>query len=266
MTRPAYLDGVVTPLVVRRDGPSLVVESESAAPVRLPFGRLARLVVRGRVAFDAEAIAALLRHGIAAVFLSGDGRALGGMVPSVARATDLAMLLDAACELHDWNDHRQAWLAAQERRAVLDLCLRLAIARPDLRAWVVRRRVLAWVEARLPEARPLAGAQLVERLEALLMAEIMGLLPAYGLGPRFSDPRAPDQDVAAMLFAVLRIGLLPMALELAAYLRDHSAKHREERALMRRIARRFEVGRAGRERATAGLLASLQRRLLELVP
>jgi hypothetical protein len=268
--RAAYLDGVEQPLAVRLDGPALLVLREAAAPLRLPFRRIARLVVRGAVAFEAPALAALLRQGIGAAFLAGDGSLLGALLPETRRAGDLAMLVDLACELADWPDHLAAWRAAEERRALLDLAQRLRLAAPDPRPRRVRRWCLAALEARLGTAAPIDGAALLARLEDLLRAELLGELPRWGLGPSFADARVPERDMAGLLHAIERLALMPAALELAAYLRDHPDGHRPERrqgqrALQRRIATRFEAEREGRDRRRAQLLGRLQRRLLELL-
>jgi hypothetical protein len=266
MRLPAYIDGVAAPTRVRLDGPSLLVERPERAAQRLPFGRLARLVVRGPVAFDAGALPALLRQGASLALLAGDGRALGFCVPLLPRPDDLVELVEAAALRADWPAPLEALLAAEERLAVAWLARRLAFARVDPRRRVLERHLGAALAERLGPAAPLDADALRARLAALLRAELAQGLIAHGIGARWQDPRRPERDLAAFACRILALELWPTALVLAAYLRRHAAKHADEARLQRRLVAAFEAGRERRARLLARLLGRLRRCLLELEP
>lgn len=265
MRTPAYVDGVATSARVRLDGASLLVRSGEGPELRLPFGRLARLVLRGAVALDGDVLPALLRQGRSVTLLAGDGRALGFVVPLAPRPLDLAMLVEEAAQLADWPHHLEAFRAAEERRALAGLTARLECRGGELRRRSLERRLLFLVGERLGSQAPLSADDLLGRLQALLRAEVGQGLTAVGAGVRLQDPARPDLDLAGLATAVLTVELWPLALSLAAYLARHARRHAHEPALQRRVVARFETERERRERLMAGLIGRLRRRLLELV-
>jgi hypothetical protein len=266
MTRTAYLDGTNAALRVVLDGPSLVVAASGTGPQRLPFARLRRVVVRGEVAFDGRAVPALLRAGVSLTFVDRDGGPVGHGLPCVPCRCDLAGLLDEAAILAEWPDLLDAWRTGEERRGLARLASRLALRPGGWRAAALDRHLSGWLSVRCGPQPLVPPAQLLARLEGLLRAELSAALARHGLGARFQDRRAPELDLLAAMAGLMRWELWPTALGLAAYLRDHPAKHRTEVAVMRRLARWLDADAEGRARRLAGLLASLRRRLLEIVP
>jgi hypothetical protein len=261
---PAYVHAGGKPTRLHLDGPSLLVTRDGEAPQRLPFGRLARLVLQGPVALGPDVLPALLRRGRSVALLAPDGAALGFCLPLVPRPDDLACLLEQVADRPDWPPARDALAAAAERRAVLDLVRRLGLARPELRRTALDRRLLDLVAQRLGRDPPIDAPGLMARLEALLAAELAQALLDAGLGPRFQDRRLPERDLLTLTCRVLSLELWPVALPLAAYLAMYAASHREPRALARRLVAWFEAGRERRAKLLRRLLGLLQRRLVEL--
>lgn len=261
---PAYVHAGRTPTRLHLDGPSLLVTRDGAVPQRLPFGRLARLVLQGPVALGPDVLPALLRRGRSVTLLARDGLPLGFCLPVVPRPDDLACLLEQVADRPDWPPALDALAAGAERRAVLDLVRRLELARPELRRTALDRRLLDLVAQRLGRNPPLDAPTLVARLEALLAAELTQALLDAGLGPRFQDRRLPERDLLGLACRVLSLELWPIALPLAAYLAMYAAAHHDERALARRLAAWFEAGRERRAKLLRRLLGLLYRRLVDL--
>jgi hypothetical protein len=260
------VDGVASPARVRLDGPSLLIVRGEAAEQRVPFARLARLVLRGRVALEGDVLPVLLRQGRSVTLLAGNGRALGFVVPLEPRPLDLAMLVEEAAQLPDWPHHLEAFRAAEERRALAGLAARLRGVGGETRRRTLERRVRGLIGERLGSGdAPLAGDALLARLEALLRAEVGQALVAWGAGARLQDPSRPELDLAGLAAGVLAVELWPLALGLADYLAARGRRLSSESALQRRLVARFEAERERRERLTAGLIGRLRRRLLELV-
>lgn len=260
---PAYIHGGEATRL-RLDGPSLLVTRPGTAPHRLPFARLARLVLQGPVALGPDVLPALLRRGRTVTLLAADGSALGFCLPVVPRPDDLACLLEQVGEQADWPGAFEALAAAAERSALLELIRRLDLSRPELRRTRLERRLRDLVTCRLGPAPPLDASALLARLDALLVAELAQALLDAGLGARFQDPRLPSRDLLALSRRVLSVELWPIALPLAAYLAMYAARHRDPAALARRIALWFESGRERRAKLLRRLLAMLYRRLVEL--
>lgn len=264
MRRTAYVDGVAAPASVRLDGPSLLVRSGEGPAQRLPFARLARLVLRGAVALDGAVLPALLRLGCSVTLLGGDGRPLGFVVPLAPRPLDLVMLVEEAAQLAEWPQHLEAFRAAEERRAVAGLAVRLDRPLPDPRRRVLERRLQAELDTRLGAGAPVTAVDLCQRFQALLRAELAQELVRLGAGARLQDPARPELDLAGLMTGVLALDLWPMLLELGSYLNHHGDRHRHEPALQRRLVARFERERERRERLACGLVGRLRRRLMEL--
>lgn len=264
MRMPAYVDGVAAAARVRLDGPSLLVRSGEGPERRLPFARLARLVLRGAVTIEGPVLPALLRHGRSVTLLGGDGRALGFVVPMAPRPLDLVTLVEEAAQLPGWPQHLEAFRAAEERRAIAGLAVRLDRGPIELRRRVLERQLLEELAERLGPAAPITAAELRERLVALLRAEVAQELVAAGAGARLQDPMRPELDLAGLLTGVLAVDVWPMLLTLADYLARHGARHAKEPALQRRLVARFETERERRERLACGVIGRLRRRLLEL--
>ena len=250
---PLYLDGSDSPIRIRRDGPSLRLLRAGTADARYPLRRLTRLVVRGAVSWDGDALAACLGHGVPVSLLDGGGRTLGACLPATARAADTAALVDEADGAGVLHGTLANWLRAAERRRILAMVQRLGLAPADLRPATVRRALVAALDA----AGPLPGQDLLERLEALLDGEVGALLLAEGIGPRLQGGTA-GIDLRRDLRRVLAWELGPLAHGLAGYLARHAARHRHEPEFARRIARQFEGGRERRRAVAARCLAELR--------
>ncbi|MEK7846983.1 MAG: CRISPR-associated endonuclease Cas1 [Nitrospinota bacterium] len=57
-------------LVVRRDGPSLLIEEENKAGRRIPPGLIGQVIIRGNVRIESGVIMLLAEHGVPVMFLS----------------------------------------------------------------------------------------------------------------------------------------------------------------------------------------------------
>lgn len=260
----AHLDASVRPVSVALDGPSLLVRIAEDAAGRLPFGRIGAVVLRGPVRLEPEVVPALLRAGIAVTWLGTCGRNLGSAFPTVPARTDLAALLDDAEDRPNWPQRLDSWRSAEQRLAVVRTLVGLGLPWRDLRPGLVRRRLLRLLDERIGDAPP-GGDLLWTRLRALGDIRVLHSLAEDGVGPRFCGRRGDEADPVGAVQELVAWSLWPIALETAAYLRDHAAKHRDEARLQRRIATQIEARAELLDRRTARLLASLRRTLREFL-
>lgn len=264
MKTTAHLDASVRPLRVLLDGPSLLVRIGEEPAGRLPFGRIGSVVLRGPVRLEPEVVPALLRAGIAVTWLGPCGRHLGAVFPTVPARSDLAALLDDADGRPDWPQRLESWRLAEQRLAVVRTLVALGLPWRDLRPGLVRRRLLRLLDERIGDAPP-GGDLLWARLRALADARVLNSLAEDGVGPRFRDRQPDEGDPVGAILELVAWSLWPIALETAAYLRDHAAKHRDEARLQRRIATRIEAAAEPIDSRTARLLASLRRTLRDFL-
>lgn len=255
---PLYVDGIAAPVRILLDGPSLRLLRAGSADARYPLCRLTRLVVRGPVAWGDEALAACLAHGVPVSLLDRAGRHVGACLPTTPRAADTAALIDEAERAGVLARVLGDWQRAAERRAILTLLGRLQLAPRDLRPATVRGAMLRDLDA----SGPLPGHVLLDRLEALLDAEVCAQLLAEGIGPRLQGAN-PAIDLRRDLRGLLAWELGPLAYGLAGYLARHGAKHRRDGDLARCLARQFEGGRERRFVVMRQSLADLRRCLRE---
>lgn len=264
MKSNAHLDASVRPVAVALDGPSLLVRIGEDAAGRLPFARIGAVLLRGPVRLEPEVVPALLRAGIAVTWLGSCGRQLGSAFPTVPARTDLAALLDDADERPDWPQRLDSWRCAEQRLAVVRTLLGLGLPWRDLRPGLVRRRLLRMLDERIGDAPP-GGDLLWARLRALADARVLHSLAEDGVGPRFHARGPGEADPVGAVLDLVGWSLWPTALETAAYLRQHAAKHRDEARLQRRIATQIE-GRAELiDTRTLRVLASLRRTLRQFL-
>lgn len=116
--RPLYVaggDGVV----MRLDGPSLVVEAPERPQRRYPLERLSEVVLRGAVEASVEALRACAARGIPVGALDGSGRPVGFFVPWRAPAAQPSVLLENFLHRGDAESRYRDWRRSQERRAMM---------------------------------------------------------------------------------------------------------------------------------------------------
>lgn len=116
--KPLQLDGRVRAIEVRVAGPALAIE-RGRRLLTVPLARIARVIVRGRVHWDAEALALCLRSGVPIVFLDGHARPAGAALPLVANTGALDELMCAFVEHGDWRHRYDNWLRSQRLRMLL---------------------------------------------------------------------------------------------------------------------------------------------------
>lgn len=255
---PLYVDGSAVPVRILLDGPSLRLQRDGSAEARYPLCRLTRLVVRGPVAWGGEALTACLAHGVPVSLLDGAGRSVGACLPATPRVADTAALVDEAGQAGVLAAVLSNWLRAAERRAILVMVIQMQITPYDLRSATVRGALLQ----DLDRSGPLPGRVLLDRLEALLDAEVCAHLLAEGIGPRLQGGDA-TVDLRRDLRRLLAWELGPLAHGLAGYLARHGTKHRRDGDLARCLTRQFEGGRERRSVVMTRHLADLRRCLRE---
>ncbi len=255
-----YVDAVFAPATLRLDGPSLLLEREGRAPDRVPFRRLSRLVLRGPAQLRGEVVPALLRAGIPVSWLDGRGNRLGTCLPARLRRTDTAALVTEAERAGILEEVRGNWLAAEERRLLLDLVIELGLRTPDLRRHRFDRRLMAALER---TGCPLDGEEILARLRALLEAHLTLLLQREGLGFRFQGGDPEGWNLLADLAEVNILALCPSALDLALYIARHPGRHNTSGRIMRRFARRYEREAPQLEALVDRQLARLRRVIRE---
>lgn len=126
--KPLHLDGRIRAIDVRAAGPALAIE-RGGHQVTLPIGRIARIIVVGRVRWDSMAIVQCLACGVPIVFTDPRGQTSGAALPLVARAGDLDELLERFVDTPQWRARYENWLRAQ--RALLFLRWRRTLPAAD---------------------------------------------------------------------------------------------------------------------------------------
>lgn len=255
-----YIDGLLAPVTVALDGPSLMLVREGRAPDRAPFRRLSRVVLRGPVRLEGEVIPALLRAGITVSWIDGRGDRLGSLLPVRLPRTDTAALVEAAMRAGVAAEIRDSWRGAEERRLVLDLMIDLRLRSRDLRRATVERMVLAMLDR---VRAPIDGEEVLRRLRALLAAHLTLVLQREGLGFRFQGGDPEGWDLLADLTDVNILALVPTGLELVRFVAAEPQRHDTPSRLARRFVRRYEREVPRVETLVNGQLARLRRVIRE---
>lgn len=257
-----YVDGLLAPVTVRLDGPSLLLQREGRAPDRAPFRRLSRLVLRGPVRLEGTVVPALLRAGISVSWIDGRGDRLGTCLPARLPRTDTRALVEEAARAGRLDEIRGNWLAAEERRLVLELIVGLGLRLRDLRRATVERALLVRLER---TGAPLDGEDILRRLRGPLEAHLALLLHREGLGFRFQGGDPDGWNLLADLTALDILALAPTALELAAHLAHRPERHDTPSRLARRFLRRYERNAPQVEQLVGQQLARLRRVIREVL-
>lgn len=255
-----YVDGLLAPVTLALDGPSLVLLREGRAPDRAPFRRLSRVVLRGPVRLEGEVIPALLRAGIGVSWIDGRGDRLGSILPARLPRTDTAALVEAAMRAGVAAEIRDSWRSAEERRVVLDLMVELGLRSRDLRRATVERLVLAMIDR---VRAPVDGEDVLRRLRALLAAHLTLVLQQEGLGFRFQGGDPEGWNLLADLTELNILALVPAGLALARFVAAEPERHDTPSRLARRFMRRYEREAPRVEALVSGQLARLRRVIRE---
>lgn len=255
-----YVDGLLAPVTLALDGPSLLLVREGRAPDRAPFRRLSRIVLRGPVRLGGEVVPALLRAGIAVSWIDGRGERLGTCLPTRLPRTDTRALVEEAMRSGRFSEIRDNWLAAEERQLVLDLVVGLGLRLRDLRRAAVDRAVLALLDR---AGAPVDGEEILRRLRALLEAHLTLVLQREGLGFRFQGGDPEGWNLLADLAGLDTLALAPAALALARFVAAHPDRHDTPSRLARRFVRRYEREAPEIEALVGRQLARLRRVIRE---
>ncbi len=255
-----YVDATQAPARLERDGPALSLKRPWGEQGRVPMRCLSRLILRGPAEMEGALVMALLERGIPVSYLRADGSLLASCLPARGRRTDTRELLEQAAEIGALSTIRSNWLAAEERRLILDLRTSLGLVIHDLRRRTVDLRIHAALQAR---GGPLGAESMIARMRALLEAHLSQLLLAEGLGWRFQGGDPESWNLRSDLAHLLILALVPTLFELADYMRRFPDRHRKEKDIHRRFARRYEREAARIERLVELALARLRRVLRE---
>ena len=257
-----YVDARGAPVRLLRDGPAIELRRPWGTQGRVPIRCLSRLVLQGPAEIDGALLEALLEAGIPISFLRRDGTLLGGCLPVRSRRTDTRALLEQAAAAGRLGEVRENWCAAEERRLVLDLRTTLGLVMQDLRRRSVNLRIHAALDAR---GAPLPAEEMLARMRGLLEAHLAQLLLAEGLGFRFQGGDPECWNLRADCAHILILALVPSLFELADYMAAHPERHRREKDIHRRFARRYEREAPRIARLLELMLARLRRCLREVL-
>jgi hypothetical protein len=240
--KPLHLDGRVHPIDVGAAGPALAV-ARGDRHMRFPLARLSRILVRGRVRWDGEALALCLRQRLPVVFLDSRAHPIGAALAMQAQPGALDELLADLVERPGWRICYENWLRSQRLRILL-----------------------GWRRQRTALGRPLAGKEWKELVRAhVYVPELAGPSPAAGAcyalalsvlaraGAR-SQYRAFDGGVLAPAADLGRLLDLRVHLQ-AGTMAQHFDGHDGLRA------RAFEADAAGHEVFLVALLGRLRKRV-----
>ena len=257
-----YVDASGAPVRLLRDGPALELRRPWGAQGRVPLRCLSRLVLRGPAEIDGRLLESLLEAGIPLSFLRRDGTLLGSCLPVRSRRTDTRVLIEQAAATGALGEIRENWCAAEERRLVLDLRTSLGLLLRDLRRRSVDLRIHALLER---QGAPLSAEEMLARMRALLESHLARLLLEEGLGWRFQGGDPENWNLRADMADILILALVPTLLDLARYMAAHPDRHRQEKDIHRRFARRYEREAPRIAHLAALMLARLRRCLREVL-
>lgn len=255
-----YIDGLLAPVTLRLDGPSLLLVRDGRAPDRAPFRRLSRVVLRGPVELGGEVVPALLRAGIGVSWIDGHGERLGSCLPARLARTDTRALVEEAMRSGRFAEIRANWLAAEERQLVLELVVALGLRLRDLRRSTVDRAAVTLLDR---AGAPIDGEEILRRLRALLEAHLTLVLQREGLGFRLQGGDPEGWNLLADLAGLNILALVPAALELARFVAQQPERHDMPARLARRFVRRYEREAPQLEALVNRQLARLRRVIRE---
>ena len=174
--KPLYLHGS-DPLSVALDGPALRVSRRGCADRRIPFERISRVVVSGRVSWSTDALLECADQGVVICFLKGNGMPRARWIGRITARSELAQRWVDFLDRPDWQDLYTLWGVANTRRAVRFCALRLGWSpRVDAKEmnrviWRATRAVASVDEIRTIRRRlyGLAVARALEELGAFAL-------------------------------------------------------------------------------------------------
>ena len=175
--KPLYLCGS-DPLSVALDGPALRVTKRGCADRRIPFDRISRVVVSGRVSWSTDALLECADQGVVVCFLKGDGMPRARWIGRATKRSDLVQRWIDFLDRPDWQDIHRQWSIANTRRAVRFCALRMG--------WSTREDERGMNRAICRANRAVASADemriIRRRLYGLAVARALEALAASGLG------------------------------------------------------------------------------------
>lgn len=261
MKRALYLDGAAGPLTVTADGPALRIQREGSAEGRAPLRLISRIVVRGKVVWQTEALIACMEADVPVAFVTGDGTTRGWCLGAHGAKHDINALLDDCAVRRDWPGRYQDWLRAMERRAMIAV---LPQGQPVPEALRPNDLWLA-CEARLERLRaPVAAPVIIGTLTGALEAQIVDLFRRSGVAARFVMGHGTPVRLLEGFRRVLVWDLWPVAERSALYFCRHGGRQVSDREARRRLIRQYEATAAHMEKRFRDLFWRL-RRLLEEV-
>lgn len=198
--RPLYVAGG-SGVIVRLDGPSLVVEAPERAQRRYPLERLSEVVLCGSVEAGVDALRACAARGIPVGALDAGGRPVGFFVPWRAPAARASVLLENFLQRGDAESRYRDWKRSQERRAMIR-ALRAAGLQPMRhlrREEAVEALMAGFVDRR-------AAARVLRSWLGLAATGVQGRLSEYGLCPTLVAGRRRGVDLPADVTEIVAWG------------------------------------------------------------
>ncbi len=262
MKRSLYLDGGAGPLTVTADGPALRIRRAGSADGRAPLRLISRIVVRGKVAWQTEALVACMNADVPVAFVAGDGSVRGWCLGARGSEDDINSLLDDCAQRRDWPGRYQDWLRAMERRAMI---FALPPGRPVPEAL---RASDLWAahEARLDRLRaPVETRVILDTLTGALEAHLAELFRRSGVAARFVVGHGTP---VALLEGFRRVNsweLWPTAERAALYFCRHNGRQAHGNEVQRRLVRQYEGTAAHMEKRFRDLFWRLRRHLDEVL-
>ena len=207
--KPLYLCGN-DPLSVALDGPALRVSKRGRADRRIPFERISRVVVSGRVSWSTDALLGCADQGVVVCFLKADGAPRARWIGRATGRSELVQRWRDFLDRPDWQDLHIQWSVANTRRALRFCALRMGWStREDRRSMsrVIGQATRAVVS--VDEMRIIRG-----RLYGLAEARALEALAASGL----DADNDPVRHLVPDLVASVQWGLRP---DLIRWLTNH---------------------------------------------
>jgi hypothetical protein len=262
MKRALYLDGAAAPLTVQADGPALRIRREGSADGRAPLRLISRIIVRGRVVWQTEALVACMDADVPVAFVTADGSVRGWCLGPGGREDDINALLEDCTLRRDWPGRYQDWLRAMERRSMIHTLPHGQPVPQGLRPcdlWAAR-------EARLDRLRaPVETPVIIGTLTGALEAHLVELFRRSGVDARFVVGHGTPVRLLEGFRRVLAWELWPVAERAALYFCRHGWRQAQRNDARRRLIRQYEAMDAHVEKRFRDLFWRLHRHLQEFM-
>lgn len=252
MKRPLYLEGLRVKGIKLKLG-ALQISAHALADQFIPLTQLSRVVSKGNIRWDSEALMACMQQHIPISFLLNTGEPTGRCISHTSRASshlqqrleELASDKDIHTLLTDWKRHRR-------RALILKLARNITPYPQDLRAKAIRARL----ERQIAQEKHISWIAMISPLYPLIHSQIFKLLIDYGFSQDYLTQDGLHPDILNHIIDLLEWELWKSILLRQVNCPTHHGF--KQRVIF------FESQKHHLEKATLKHLSHLNRHLIQL--